>query len=360
MNSLAQEFAAQCPYMPGVGESLCVWQRGREVLHLWAGEQSPGCAWGPSTLVPIFSATKALSAACVLLALHDHGLEPDICMGELWPAFPAPRCTVAQVLSHQAGLAALAGDASVYDLDSCRVAIESTRPAWEPPQHGYHPHSYGPILDILMLQLTGERLAQFWETRVRAPLRLEVYLGLPETEQARVATLRAPRLQGGMPRSPFYSRYFDSASAVHRAFHCVRGISSIREMNTLQALQCACPARGGVASARGLAMAYQALLGELPGSPFPESVRRRLRTEQCRGYDLTLHQPTAFTCGAMCAPAHLFGRGGFGHAGAGGFHAFAEPATGCSFAYTMNQMQLGVLPGERVISLIRAFQESFS
>lgn len=360
MSKLRQIFEEHPPYRAGEGEALCVLPHRGAPLCLYSGEARPGVPWGPQTLVPIFSATKALSAACVVQAMAERGLSPELPVGELWPAFPAPQCSVAQVLSHQAGLAAWPTEASVYDAEACRAAIEATRPAWQPPQHGYHPHTFGPIVSVLMQLLTGESLAAYWESRVRRPLGLEVYIGLPESELHRVAVLQAPRLRGAMPRSEFYRLYFDPSSAVHRAFHCVSGISSVREMNTPRALRCACPARGGVASAEGLAMAYRAILGELPGSPFGSEVRHWLSREQCRGFDLTLRRETAFTCGAMCAPEPLFGRGGFGHAGAGGFHAFAEPSTGCCFAYVMNGMQLGVLPGDRVQQLVSAFVCDFS
>jgi CubicO group peptidase (beta-lactamase class C family) len=52
----------------------------------------------------------------------------------------------------------------------------------------------------------------------------------------------------------------------------------------------------------------------------------------------------------------LFGpsEGAFGHPGAGGSLAFADPETGLSFAYVMNQMEVGVLPSEKALGLVRA------
>jgi CubicO group peptidase (beta-lactamase class C family) len=44
----------------------------------------------------------------------------------------------------------------------------------------------------------------------------------------------------------------------------------------------------------------------------------------------------------------------YGHPGAGGSLAFADPENGISFAYTMNQMEIGALPGERALGLVRA------
>ena len=353
MSVLSQVFAAGAPSIPGAGVALCVWQQGAEVFHATAGEADTGVPWTPDTLTPIFSATKALSAACLLLALDERGLTPELEVGELWPSFPAPRCTVAHVLSHQVGLAAWAQTAPLDDPAACRAAIERTTPAWAPPQHGYHPHTFGPLVELLMLALTGQRIGAYWETRVRRPLGLQAYIGLPESELPRVARLRLPRVQGALPSTEFYRLYFDPRSPVYRAFHCVSGISSVREMNTLRGLQCACPARGGVATARGLCMAYQALLGQLPGSPFTPHIQEWLSTPRSAGPDLTLRCRTSFTCGAMCEPAALFG-GGFGHPGFGGFHAFAEPSTGLSFAYTLNHLHPGPLPGAEVQALTAA------
>ena len=324
------------------GASVSVWQHGRELLTLHAG-------WPPDTLVPVFSATKPASALCLLLALHDCCRGPEVAVGDIWPAFPAPRCTVAQLLSHQCGLAALAEPAPLENLEACRAAIERSAPAWLPPQHGYHPQTFGPLVDILMLELSGMRVGQFWEQRVRRPLNLDFYIGLPESEFHRVSPLQAPRLQPGyMQKDAFYRQYFDASSSVYRAFHSISGFGTPREMSTPAAWQCASPAKGGVASARGLAQFYQSLMTSF----FPADVRDWLSTPQCRGWDETLQQETAFTCGAMCAPAHLFPGGGFGHAGAGGSHAFCAPGTGLSFAYVMNRMELGNLPGPRVETLL--------
>lgn len=327
------------------GASVSVWKRGLEILTLSGGE-----GWSKDTLVPIFSATKPASALCLLLALHDCCRGPELEVGGIWPAFPAPHCTVGQLLSHQCGLAALAESAPLEDLAACRDAIEKTSPAWLPPQHGYHPQTFGPLVDILLLELTGMRVCEFWEQRIRRPLGLDFYIGLPESEFHRVAQLQAPRiLPGHMQKDEFYKKYFDTGSSVYRAFHSIVGYGTPREMSTPAAWRCGSPAKGGVASARGLAQFYQCLLADF----IPTEVRDWLATPQCSGWDNTLQQHTAFTCGAMCEPAYLFPGGGFGHAGAGGSHAFCAPDSGLSFAFVMNRMELGNLPGARVERLLQ-------
>lgn len=337
------------------GAAVCVWQNGEEIAYFCGGEAREGVHWTPRTLVPVFSATKAAAASCLLLALYDCCQGPELEVGDIWPTFPLPHATVGQLLSHQCGLAALGTPASLFDLEACRAAVEHSTPAWAPPQHGYHPHTFGPLVDILMRELCGQRVCDFWEQRIRRPLGLDFYIAhIPESEFPRIAHLQTARLNGRMPRNAFYERYFKAGSDIHRAFHSITGPDSAREMNTPQAWNCGCPAKGGIASARGLAMFYQALLGHLPASPYPGEVQEWLGTPQCSGQDLTLLCPTSFTCGAMCEPASLFGHGGFGHAGAGGSHAFCEPGSGLSFAYVMNRMELGILPGGRVARLLAA------
>ena len=338
-----------------LGGSVSVWKNGKELETLCGGDTGTGSAWQCDTLVPIYSATKPAAAACLLQALYDCCRSPEPPVRDLWPRFPQPELTIAELLSHQGGLAALAEPAPLENLEACRLAIEKSTPLWAPPQHGYHPQTFGPLVDILMLELTGMRVADFWELRIRRPLGLDFYIGhLPQEAFTRVAHLRTARMHSAMPSTPFYREYFDEESSVHRAFHSITGFRSAREMNTPVAWLCGSPAKGGVASARGLAMFYQALLGRLSASPFAPEVAEWLSTPQCAGPDLTLLQYTAFTCGAMCAPEEFFPYGGFGHAGAGGSHGCCSPATGLSFAYVMRGMELGNLPGSRVRRLLAA------
>lgn len=341
------------------GAAVCVYRHGKRLLSLCGGTSGEGRgAWEETTLVPIFSATKAASAACLLTALYECAQGPDLEVGALWPEFPAPSLTIGELLSHQAGLAATMTPASVFDLEACKHALEQSTPLWAPPRHGYHPHTYGPMLDVLMLALTGLRIGEWWETRVRRPSGWDFFIGhVPESAYTRIAALENAKLCGPLPSSPFFRAYFDPHSPVHRAFRSVVGLDTVHEMNTPAAWQCACPAKGGVASAEALCLFYQALMGNTPASPFPAQVLTWMRTPMASGADETLLEPTTFTCGAMCEPAELFtaeGARGFGHAGAGGSLAFCVPQTGLSFAYVMNRMEPGVLPGERVRTMLRA------
>lgn len=345
---------------------MSIWIDGEEVLSEAAGwcEDKRQRAWTPKTLVPVYSATKVPAAACLLLALEDHGFGPGTAVGEVWPSFPLPAATFAELLSHQCGLAALDQPASLWSHEEIVAAIEGQRPAWVPGQgHGYHPRTFGALVDEPVRRLTGAPLSSFWRSRIADPLDLEFWIGLPESEHHRVATLYPGKASPEDFKSGFYQAFQDPGSLTHRAFSSPRGLRSVREMNDPEAWSAGFPAMGGIGTASALAKFYQVISGRIPG-PFSEGVRSALSTRIIEGEDLVLMKPTAFSCGCQFDPLddigrkerHLYGPAvhAFGHPGAGGSHAFADPDSGLSFAYVMNQMELSVMPGIRATGLIDA------
>jgi CubicO group peptidase (beta-lactamase class C family) len=82
------------------------------------------------------------------------------------------------------------------------------------------------------------------------------------------------------------------------------------------------------------------------------------------GLDRVFEIPTAFSAGLMKdatgAERKLFGPSSraFGHPGAGGSHAFADPENKIGFAYVMNQMEQSVLPNEKSLRLVHAMYGS--
>ena len=125
---------------------------------------------------------------------------------------------------------------------------------------------------------------------------------------------------------------------------------------------------GGVGSARALAKFYSVFAngGKWQGEQIiPTWIQRALTKPLSEAEDAVLCVPAAFSAGMMLDPVdpetnrkvrELFGPSecAFGHPGAGGSLAFADPDTGISFAYVMNQMEVGVLPGEKALGLVRA------
>jgi CubicO group peptidase (beta-lactamase class C family) len=123
----------------------------------------------------------------------------------------------------------------------------------------------------------------------------------------------------------------------------------------------------GIGSASSLAKFYGMLAngGELEGKRyFARETIAQMTTTLSAGLDRILQIPTAFSAGLMKdapdAPRRIFGPSplAFGHPGAGGSHAFADPQNGISFAYVMNQMEQSLLPNEKSLRLVDATYES--
>jgi CubicO group peptidase (beta-lactamase class C family) len=85
-----------------------------------------------------------------------------------------------------------------------------------------------------------------------------------------------------------------------------------------------------------------------------------MTTTLADGMDRVFQIPTAFSAGFMKdsrnAARKIFGPSGssFGHPGAGGSHAFADPKNEIAFAYVMNQMEQSLLPNEKSLRLVDA------
>src|SRR5262249_57158674 len=106
--------------------------------------------------------------------------------------------TVAQLLSHQAGLCALDRRVDVLDYDGVIRALEAQAPLWPPgTAHGYHARTFGFLLDELLRRITGKTLSDYWRGKFSRPLELDFLVGFPGSGKAPVATGCAAK--GGKP-----------------------------------------------------------------------------------------------------------------------------------------------------------------
>ena len=349
-----------------IGASVSIWWNGEELIshgHGWC-EKERLRPWTAATMVPVYSATKVPAAASLLMALESRGLNEETPVRELWPKFPVAAASFAQLLSHQCGLAALDRRANLLEHAEVVAAIEAQVPAWALGEgHGYHPRTFGALVDEPVRRLTGQTLGAYWWETLARPLGLDVWIGLPESQWPRVARLYPGKVDTSASGDGFYKHLTSSGSFTRQAFSSPRGLHSVHEMNEPAAWAAGLPAMGGVGTASALAKFYQAAIGSI-ASPLSVSVRQALLTPRTCGDDRVLLRPTKFTSGAQQDPLdgaggkirHLYGpsRTAFGHPGAGGSHALGDPETGISFAYVMNQMDLSVMPGVKCLEMVQA------
>ena len=349
-----------------LGASISIWWDGVELISEGRGwcERERLREWTDRTLVPVYSATKVPAAASLLLALEGKGLSAETPVREVWPGFPVAAARFSHLLSHQCGLAALDQKASVFEHAEVVAAIEAQVPAWKLGEgHGYHPRTFGALVDEPVRRLTGQTLGRFWREKIAVPLGLDFWIGLPEDEWPRVARLYPGKAGKDDLADAFYKQLTTSGTFTRRAFSSPRGLHAIHEMNEPRAWSAGLPALGGVGTASALAKFYQAAIGSI-ASPLSPAVRHALATPVSAADDRVLLRPTVFTCGAQQDPLddagkkirHLYGPSlsAFGHPGAGGSHGLGDPQTGISFAYVMNQMDLSVMPGMKCLEMVEA------
>lgn len=366
-NGLEKAFARNFSERGEIGASVSVWQDGVELVTFSRGwcEKEEKRPWTDDTLVPVYSVSKALAAATFLLVLQESGLSAEDSVRRVWPELRVGHLTFRELLSHQGGLPGVEGVVSVSDRRAVIAALEETEPYWDPGMaHGYHARSIGFLLDELCERLGEKRLGEFFRLLIGEPLKLDFWIGLPECEFDRVAKLYPGRFIVRKEEKAFYEAMQEEGSLARKAFGSLKGYQSASEMNDPAAWAGGFPAFGGVGSARALAKFYQAVLGQTEQEIFSAEIRKLLGKRLVQDFDQVLTLETSFTTGMMMDPVmkggqkkrQLFGPNeeAFGQPGAGGSHAFCDPRTGLSFAYTMNQMELGLFPGERGLSLVRA------
>ena len=350
-----------------LGAAVSIWQNGKPIVDLYSGfcdarHEKP---WEADTLVLIWSATKGIGSACVLHVLQEHRIGIDRCVADFWPEFAQAgkeKITLSQLLSHQAGLCALDARVDVLDYGAVIKALEVQTPLWPPgTAHGYHARTFGFLLDELVRRIAGKTLSQYWREVFAQPLNLDLWIGLPEEENARVATVYAAK--SGRPPEPkkFYSDLTTPGTLARKTFTSPYGLNSVSGMNTPAIRAQPIVSFGGIGSASALAKFYSMLAngGKLDGRTFfSNETVARMTTTLVDGADRVFQIPTAFSAGFMKDPRNavrrMFGPSpnAFGHPGAGGSHAFADPENRISFAYVMNQMEQSLLPNEKSLRLV--------
>lgn len=296
----------------------------------------------------------------------------DSPVSEVWPKFGGggkDRVSFLHVLTHTAGLFALDEPTPIQDHHAVVSALERQAPLFTPgTRQGYHARTFGFLLDEIVQRITGaESLGHYFNQRIAEPMRLDFWIGLPQELMPHVATLYPGKMRVGAAQDPFFQAFNTRGSITQRAFASPTGLNAVQDMNNPDTLARGYPSMGGVGSARALAAFYAMLAnsGWWNGNKLvPDWILQAMQTTYTQQEDAVLCTPIAFGAGMMRDALDesgnkihkIFGssKSAFGHPGAGGSLAFADPERGFSFAYVMNQMELGALPGEKTLSLVNA------
>ena len=356
-----------------VGAAVCIFRDGVPVVDLWGGLADPqsGRPWTRDTLALVFSTTKGVTAACIARLAERGVLDVDAPVAACWPEFAAngkAEIRVRDVLTHRAGLAEVEGRFTLEEACAGAAiceAIARQAPQWTPGSaHGYHARSFGWILGEVVRRITGERFGAVLARELAAPLGLEgdLFVGLPASQDPRVARLLPAPEPADPKERELRARFMGPDSRLGRVLSGPSHLFEYGEMWNTRLLRGAeMPSSNGIATARALAHLYAAQVGAVAGVRLlaPATVLR-FRAVQVDGPDLVISIPTRFGLGFALPPmlSPECPEGCYGHPGAGGSLAFADPAARVGFGYAMNQMQFGLTGDARAAGLVRALYDS--
>lgn len=360
--AVREAFAENFELRGEVGAACCVYHRGTPVVDLWGGfaDAARRRPWQRDTLQLVFSATKGVTAICANLLVQRSALDVDAPIARYWPEFAAAgkgEIPVRFALCHKAGLAAVEGDLQLDEVlawDPVVAAIAAQAPNWEPGSaHGYHVRSFGWIVGEIVRRITGRSIGRFFREEIAEELGLDFWIGLPEAELSRCAEVIPPAAG-----APGLADILGADSLSVRALQGPSDLFAYDEMwNRPEILMAEMPSSNGVGDARSLARLYAATVGEVDGVRIlDDGVVERAIQVQAEGPDKVIVLPTRFGLGFSLPPMLVPGCGkrAFGHPGAGGSLAFADPENVLSFAYVMNRMKLEAAVDERSAALVRA------
>ena len=299
----------------------------------------------------IFSCTKALVASAIWLLIGDDRLDPSVRVAAVIPEFATngkDAVTVEQLLVHTSGFPrAPLGPPDWYSRDARLAQFEHWRLNFEPgSKFEYHPTSAHWVLAEVIDRVAGVDYRDFIRDRILGPLGLSrLALGVDEADQGDVL----PVSGRGEPATP------DELEAAIGVRELPLGEVTEEVLVALHEpanLALGVPGGGAVSTAADLALFYQALLDD-PTNVWAADVRLDGISEIRNRFPDERGVPANRTLGLVVAGddgqsafrgmGYTVSPATFGHNGAGGQIAWADPISGLSFVYLTNGLDRNVL-----------------
>jgi CubicO group peptidase (beta-lactamase class C family) len=316
-------------------------------------------AFGDATIdtrYTMFSATKPVVASVVWQLMGDGLLQPDTRVADVIPEFAShgkDAITLDHVLLHTAGFPRAPLGPPRWDThEGRRQAYAAWRLNWDVgTRYEYHPTSAHWVLADLIHAVTGEDHRDAIRRRVTEPLGLDALaVGVPAADQGDIVDV----VLCGEPATP---DELEAALGVRSIDVGEVTDEALLSLSRPAAREVGLPGGGGISTAADLARFYQALLHDPKGLWDPDVLQDATSVVRNTFPDPMLGVPANRTRGLICAGddgrSNLRGMGrtvspaAFGHNGAAGQVAWADPATGLSFAYLTNGRDLHFLREHR-------------
>ncbi|HXQ10829.1 MAG TPA: serine hydrolase domain-containing protein [Caulobacteraceae bacterium] len=336
-----------------VGASFAATKDGEMIVDLWGGwaDEAKTRPWEKDTIVNVYSTTKTMTALTALLVADRGELDFDAPVAKYWPEFAQngkADIKVSHLMSHSSGLAGWEETITtedLYDWEKVTSLLAAQAPWWEPgTASGYHATTQGFLVGEVIRRITGRTVGTVFREEIAEPLGADFHIGLPASEDARVADLIPPPPGtefGDGATNPFVikmskSPKLDIGATKTRAW---RGAEL--------------PAVGGTGNARSIALAHTILAngGTVNGKRFmSEAGVRKALEPQIEGKDLVFDAPMKFGMGFGLPGSGLpLSKGTIFWGGYGGSLVLIDLDAHTTIAYAMNKM------GATTLGDMRAF-----
>ena len=299
------------------------------------------------SLFAVFSCTKAIVSAAAWLIIQDGLLDVNETVADIVPEFGTnekEHIKVVQLFLHTAGFPMAPFRPTDWnDRATRRGRFSKWRLNWEPgSKFEYHPTSSMWVIAEIIERKTGQDFRDVIRERITNPLDLnDFFVGLPEDENTRVMELchvgdpltSADYARLGIPEPPVTEVTEEAILAFNRP--------EVRAVGV--------PGGGGIMTAAAMTLFYQGLLhgSAKDGEEIwkPGTLQEALRVISADYKDLLSGKRVNRALGLVIAGdedrnfrgfGHTNSATAFGHGGAGGQIAWADPATGLSFCYVTN------------------------
>jgi CubicO group peptidase (beta-lactamase class C family) len=316
---------------------LALARDGKVGLFLTIGEAEPASRY------VMFSCSKAVTGAAVWMLLADGSIKRDQLVIDIIPEF-APNgkdvITIEQLLTHTSGFPYAPMNATVWaDRDRRVEQYAKWKLNWEPgSRFEYHSSSAHWILAEIIHRVSGTDYRDFINERICDALGLRMRMGEPPERSGDVNPLRP------FGDHPSPEQLVELGIPAWNPGEVIA--ENLEQLGDPDVIEVGIPAGGAVATAADLALFYQAMLHNDRELWDPDVLHAGTAEVIFDTEEQLLGIPANRTLGITLAgddgKAAMRGFGytvsgrTFGHGGAGGQIAWADPETGISFGYLTN------------------------
>jgi CubicO group peptidase (beta-lactamase class C family) len=345
------------------GASYCATLEGETVVDLWGGYANEDRTrdWQRDTIINVYSTTKTMTALTALLVADRGELDFAAPVARYWPEFAAngkADVKVSHLMSHSAGLSGWKepiAKETLYDWEKATSLLAAQAPFWKPgTAPGYHAVTQGYLVGEVVRRITGKSLGTVFREEIAEPMGADFYIGLPASEDSRVADLIPP---------PKGAAIADTAQSELQKNMATNPGVDVRETRTRAWRGAEIPAAGGTGNARSVAEIHTILAngGTAKGKRFlSEAGCRKALELQVEGTDLILNIPVRYGMGFGLAggmlplpnPNTIFW-GGYG-----GSLVIIDMDARTTFGYAMNRMAPTTTGDMRAFGLAMAMWEA--